>query len=102
MKAAIENFAKINAHNKVLMLGAMMELGEESIAEHESIVQLLQQYNWTNVVLVGSDYAKFSHPFIFFEDVDKAKDWFKQQQLSNSHILIKGSRSMKMEKVLED
>lgn len=102
MKAAIENFANINASNKVLMLGAMMELGEESIAEHESIVKLLQQYSLNNVVLVGGDYAKISHPFTFFADADKAKEWFRQQQFNNSHILIKGSRSMKMEKVLED
>jgi UDP-N-acetylmuramoyl-tripeptide--D-alanyl-D-alanine ligase len=101
MKAAIENFAKINASKKVLMLGAMMELGEESISEHESIVQLLQQYSWSNVVLVGGDYAKLSHPFTFFTDAGKAKEWFQQQQFSNSYILIKGSRSMKMEKVLE-
>ncbi len=102
MKAAIENFAKINATDKVLMIGAMMELGEESITEHESIIHLLQQYNWTRVVLVGGDYAKIAHQYIFFENSDKARDWFEQQQFKNSYILIKGSRSMKMEKVLED
>jgi len=102
MKAAIENFANISATNKVLMIGGMMELGEESIAEHESIVQLLKQYSWSQVVLVGGDYANLSHPFMFFTDADKAKDWFRQQQFTNSYILIKGSRSMKMEKILED
>jgi UDP-N-acetylmuramoyl-tripeptide--D-alanyl-D-alanine ligase len=102
MKAAIDNFAKINATEKILMLGAMMELGEESIAEHENIVDLLKQYNWTNVVLVGGDYSKIKHPFTYFDNSDKAKDWFKQQQFESSYILIKGSRSMKMEKVLED
>ncbi len=102
MKAAIENFAKINAIDKVLMIGAMMELGEESITEHESIIHLLQQYNWAKVVLVGGDYAKIAHQYIFFENSDKARDWFEQQQFKNSYILIKGSRSMKMEKVLED
>jgi UDP-N-acetylmuramoyl-tripeptide--D-alanyl-D-alanine ligase len=101
MKAAIENFAKINADKKVLMLGAMMELGEESIAEHQNIVQMLQQHNW-KVVLVGGDYKKIDHPFICFNDSVEAKEWFKQQQFQNAYILIKGSRSMKMERVLEE
>jgi UDP-N-acetylmuramoyl-tripeptide--D-alanyl-D-alanine ligase len=101
MKAAIENFARITADNKVLMLGAMMELGDDSIAEHQSIVDLLQHYSWKHVVLVGGDYAKVDHPFILFPDAVEAKSWYRQQQFQNTYILIKGSRSMKMETVLE-
>ena len=101
MKAAIENFAKINADKKVLMLGAMMELGGESIAEHKAVVELLKQHDW-KVVLVGGDYAKFDHPFMFMNDSAEARDWFRQQQFDNSYILIKGSRSMRMERVLEE
>lgn len=66
MKAAIENFAKIQAANKVLMLGGMMELGQESVAEHEGIVALIKQYPWKDVVLVGGDFAKIAHGFTFF------------------------------------
>ena len=101
MKAAIENFARINAEKKVLLLGAMMELGENSIKEHQQVTELLKQHNWT-VVLVGGDYAKFDHPFTYFDDSSQAKNWLNQQQFENSYILIKGSRSMKMERVLED
>lgn len=101
MKAAIENFARIRTDNKVLMLGAMMELGDESIAEHQSIVDLLRHYSWKHVVLVGGDYAKVDHPFIFFPHVAEAKSWYRQQQFRDTYLLIKGSRSMKMESVLE-
>jgi len=100
MKAAIENFAKINSQNKILLLGAMMELGNESIAEHKAIIDLLKQNKWT-VILVGGDYGKIEHPFLFMNNSAEAKDWFNQQQFENSYILIKGSRSMKMERVLE-
>ncbi|MCE3281570.1 MAG: UDP-N-acetylmuramoyl-tripeptide--D-alanyl-D-alanine ligase [Chitinophagaceae bacterium] len=102
MKAAIENFAKIRADKKVLLLGAMMELGQESIAEHQDIVRLLQQYNWDQVVLVGGDYSNIAHPFIYLEDASAARSWYQKQQLNDAYVLIKGSRSMKMEKVLED
>ena len=102
MKAAIENFAKIHAENKVLLLGGMMELGKESIAEHESIVNLIDQYNWKDVVLVGGDFNKFEHGYIYFENSKEAADWFHQQFYENTYILVKGSRSMQMEKLLED
>lgn len=100
MKAAIENFAKIHATSKILMLGGMMELGNESIKEHEAIVTLIQQYLWDKVVLVGGDYANVNHPYIFLNNSNEAKEWLTKQQVENTHILIKGSRSMQMEKVL--
>lgn len=101
MKAAIENFSKMNGNNKVLMLGAMMELGDESVQEHQQLVDLINQYNWTHVVLVGGDFNKADHKHVFFGNSNEAKDWFKKQQFSNTSILIKGSRSTKMETVLE-
>ncbi len=101
MKAAIENFAKLHATSKVLMLGAMMELGDESLKEHESIIQLIQQYTWKDVVLVGGDYEKLAHPFIYLNNSNEAREWFRQQHFDHTYLLIKGSRSMQMEKVLE-
>lgn len=101
MKAAIENFAKMEGAKKILMLGAMMELGEESIAEHQSIVTLIGNYPWQNVVLVGGDYSKIEHPYTYFADALQAKEWLANQHLQNTWILVKGSRSMKMERVLE-
>jgi UDP-N-acetylmuramoyl-tripeptide--D-alanyl-D-alanine ligase len=101
MKAAIENFAKLHASNKVLMLGAMMELGKESLKEHEAIIELIKQYQWNKVVLVGGDYKKLEHPFIYFDNASQARGWFVEQQFENTHLLIKGSRSMQMEKVIE-
>ena len=102
MKLAIENFADKNAENKILMLGAMAELGKASLYEHEEIIDLIKKYAWKEVVLVGGDFLKVSHPFLSFENSLKAKEWFRQQHFQNSYILVKGSRSMQMEKVLED
>ncbi len=101
MKAAIENFAKFPSNNKVLMLGSMMELGETSIAEHQAIITLIQQHQWTNVVLVGGDFAKIQHPFIYFSNALEANTWFKTQAFASTYLLIKGSRSMAMEKILQ-
>ena len=101
-KLAIENLAKIKADHKVLMLGGMMELGEESIQEHQSIVDLIKNYDWDKVVLVGGDYQNITHPFNYFDKSEQAKEWFKSQNFNDTYILIKGSRSIKMEKILDE
>jgi UDP-N-acetylmuramoyl-tripeptide--D-alanyl-D-alanine ligase len=101
MKAAIENFAKMDGNEKVLLLGGMMELGKESLPEHQSIISLIGQYKWKAVVLVGGDYHSIKHSYIDFDNSLQAKDWFNAQQFDRAQILIKGSRSMQMEKVLE-
>jgi UDP-N-acetylmuramoyl-tripeptide--D-alanyl-D-alanine ligase len=101
MKAAIENFAKLHASKKILMLGAMMELGQESLEEHKNIVVLIQSYPWDQVVLVGGDFGRIEQPFTYLPDSAAAKEWYHGQHFSNAHLLIKGSRSMQMEKILE-
>ncbi len=100
MKAAIENFAGIQAKNKVLMLGGMAELGHESLQEHEAIVDLIKQHPWKAVVLVGGDFLKIDHPFIKMANSTEAAVWFKEQAFNDAYFLIKGSRSMQMERVL--
>lgn len=102
MKAAIENFATIQAGHKVLMLGAMAELGPESLQEHQQIVSLIQQYAWQAVVLVGGDFMKIDHPYIKKENALQASEWFRSQTFHHTFFLIKGSRSMQMEKVLSE
>lgn len=102
MKPAIENFAHLAATQKVLILGGMAELGDESLDEHKAIVELIKKYDWKNVVLVGGDFLKVEHPFIKFNTSAETKLWMQQQKFENAHFLIKGSRSMQMEKVIEN
>jgi UDP-N-acetylmuramoyl-tripeptide--D-alanyl-D-alanine ligase len=102
MKLAIENFSRLQADNKVLMLGAMAELGKESLNEHKDIVDVIKQNQWKAVVLVGGDFLKFQHPYHSFANSTEAKGWLQAQHLENTHMLIKGSRSMQMEKVLDN
>lgn len=100
MKAAIENFAHIKADNKILALGAMAELGENSLQEHAAIVEEIKKYPWQQVVLVGGDFTKLDHPYPQFHSPQEAGEWLKDKA-KNAYVLIKGSRSMQMEKVLD-
>ncbi len=101
MKAAIENFAQMHYADKVLMLGAMAELGTESLKEHKNIIELINKHTWKEVVLVGGDFCKIEHPFISFTNSSEAGNWLKKMNFHNTALLIKGSRSMQMEKTLE-
>jgi len=86
---------------KILILGAMAELGPGSLEEHRQIVDLIQQYPWKQVLLVGGDFRRIDHPFLSFENAAQAGEWLRQAKIHDAYLLIKGSRSMKMEEVLQ-
>ncbi|GGB24488.1 UDP-N-acetylmuramoyl-tripeptide--D-alanyl-D-alanine ligase [Puia dinghuensis] len=102
MRAAIENFARLatDGGEKVLVLGAMAELGPESVNEHRGIVELIGEYPWAQVVLVGGDFLKVEHPYLSFANSAEAAKWYGGAGLKGAWVLIKGSRSSRMEEVL--
>lgn len=101
MKAAIENFAEMKGDKKILLLGSMMELGENSRQEHEGLITLIDKYDWKAVALTGAQFNSLPHKYLNFENASQVKEWLHQQNFENAQILIKGSRSMQMEKVLD-
>ena len=79
----------------------MAELGNESEKEHAIIIKLIKNYRWKFVILVGDEFQKTNHSFLQFKNSSEVKDWFHQQKFENTSFLIKGSRSMQMEKTIE-
>ena len=100
MKAAVENFANMQGNKKIMLLGSMMELGEDSKMEHETIISLIDKYEWEAVVLVGKNFNEIPNKYINLENSTEAGEWLKTKNPKDSLILIKGSRSMQMEKAL--
>jgi len=103
MTLAIENFSKLNTPNKMVILGDMLELGEESEKEHLSIIALLKYKNINSVILVGPHFMNVTkdNTIQAFVNSTDALEYIKRQNISNYTILIKGSRGIKLEKVLE-
>ena len=101
MKLAIENFNAINHPEKILVLGAMAELGESSVEEHEAIIELIRKYHWKQVVLVGNEFERIPHPYPQFHSSAEAAKFLSEKKYSNAYLLVKGSRSTQMERVLE-
>ncbi len=100
MKLAVENFAKLNKENKVVCLGGMRELGEDTLKEHQILIDQLNQTQWKQVILVGSEFKPCVHNYLYFDTVLEAKDWLQTQQYTGHALLIKGSRGIQMEQLI--
>jgi UDP-N-acetylmuramoyl-tripeptide--D-alanyl-D-alanine ligase len=101
MMVAIDNFKQMEGDQKWAFLGGMMELGEDSVIEHKAIVHQLEVAGFEKVILVGGDFLTIKSPFNTFVNSDEAAAWLREHKPENITVLIKGSRSMKMEKLLD-
>ena len=96
MQAAINAFK-----GDTYILGAMRELGEYSHLEHQNIVNMLAERKAETVFLVGEEYLQTTSPYPVFENVEQLHEYLAANPLKGKNILLKGSRSTKMEKLLE-
>jgi UDP-N-acetylmuramoyl-tripeptide--D-alanyl-D-alanine ligase len=104
MAVAIENFLQLEKPNKVVILGDMFELGDESLKEHNEIVKSLSNEDTVKCFFVGTAFYanKIGNPqFYFYDSFDSFSDFMKGTKIDNSTILIKGSRGMALERSLE-
>ncbi|HOV10440.1 MAG TPA: UDP-N-acetylmuramoyl-tripeptide--D-alanyl-D-alanine ligase [Bacteroidales bacterium] len=102
MIAALENFNLMQSMNKVVMLGDMLELGAYKKTEHEKIIEFLNNSNYNQVFLVGSNFfeANTRNDFLTFKSSQQLRDYLKINPLHHALILVKGSRGTQMEHVL--
>jgi UDP-N-acetylmuramoyl-tripeptide--D-alanyl-D-alanine ligase len=102
MNGAIDNFVEIKAQNKVLILGDMLELGKISEDEHKNIISKIDELGFKNVFFIGDIFYKFkNNKFTFFSKTNELAEHLKNNKIENSFILLKGSRGIRLESVLE-
>lgn len=103
MKASILNFKEIKDKNKAIILGDMLELGDESNKEHELIIKLFKDNNLGKIFLVGPIFFKqdCSSYVKKFEKTEELIKFLKDEPLDNHTILIKGSRGIKLEDCID-
>jgi UDP-N-acetylmuramoyl-tripeptide--D-alanyl-D-alanine ligase len=99
MQVAIENFATTNFEQKFLILGDMLELGEDAEKEHIAVVKLLQEKKLNNYLLVGELFKSVATSNCVMNS-EEALVYLQEKKLTNHTLLIKGSRGIKLEKVL--
>ena len=102
MKLALSSFSRLNSENKVLILGDMLELGEEEEIEHDDLIEVVQELGFNNVYLVGKIFNCKNRVYPTFETVSELSEELRNKSIQNSHILIKGSRGIKLEIALDE
>ena len=101
MKVAIENLQKQTAVFKIAILGDMLELGEYAHREHGAVLEQARSAGFQLLVTVGPEFGKFKYPeVIHFENSTDAQSWWKSQSYKDATILLKGSRGIKLEKII--
>ena len=104
MRAALESFKDNPAINKIAILGDMFELGTTSDEEHQIIVDYLENLSLEQIFLVGKNFFKTQSKNKLirkFEDFSDLQIVLETEEIQNSYILIKGSRGMALERVLD-
>lgn len=104
MAVAITNFLQLENQNKIMILGDMFELGEESHAEHKAIVDSLKGQDKSVCYLIGKSFYEnqvSGENIKFFETFDAFAAFLKTIHFNENTILIKGSRGMALERTLE-
>jgi UDP-N-acetylmuramoyl-tripeptide--D-alanyl-D-alanine ligase len=104
MQVAIENIAALDARKKILILGDMFELGNESHEEHKLIIDKANFYPFDKVVFIGKTFYNVSvkNKGVFYFQTLDFKNFLKENPINDALILVKGSRGMHLEDLLEN
>lgn len=102
MKVAISNFSQLEFPNKIAILGEMLELGEASVREHGALIGQLNELTFEDVFLVGPSFMNYkeNQKYHFLSNTLDLIEYLKTHPIKNKHILLKGSRGMKLETTL--
>lgn len=109
MEAALVNFSNVEASNKIALLGDMLELGEDSVAEHVAVVGKALASDIVTLCLVGAEFGKALEQLtdipdgrvFWFKDSQSLADWLNERNINGATVLIKGSRGTRMEKTIQ-
>lgn len=104
MKASVENFSGMKADRKIVILGDMLELGPGSSAEHATIGQLVYDQGFNAVFFCGKEMRSAAQKCIgsmYFEKKEELADYLKANPINNSTVLIKASRGIGLETLVE-
>ncbi len=106
MVVAIENIGKLQANRKVLILGDMFELGNDAAAEHAAIVEKAMQTDVAERIFIGREFSSQNSKLkiknaSFYDSAEEAITALKTNPITNSTVLIKGSRGMALEQLVE-
>ncbi len=100
MKVALESFVEIENGKRIAILGDMLELGNISEEEHQNVLNFLEENNLDSYV-VGAEFAKVTNAGNHFNSTTELLEHIKNNPIQNTLVLLKGSRGIKLEQVMD-
>ena len=100
MAESLKNFTNFNGA-KTIIIGDMLELGDESEVEHQSILDLATSLNFDEIITVGNEFKKINATSKSYLNSKELSDYLKSNKIESRNILLKGSRGIALEEILE-
>lgn len=101
MQVALDNFNQMKASYKIVFLGDMFELGDVAEEEHQKIADLADNMNFNQAFLIGENFNNTKTTLKKFRTFNDLSQYLEKQQLPPADLLIKGSRGMALERILD-
>jgi UDP-N-acetylmuramoyl-tripeptide--D-alanyl-D-alanine ligase len=101
MVAALDNFENMPGKSKTVFLGDMFELGTSAREEHQQIASLAEKKGFSSVFLIGENFSKVKTSLSTFATFEAFEEYIRKNKPTQGNILIKGSRGMALERILE-
>ncbi|AZB21997.1 UDP-N-acetylmuramoyl-tripeptide--D-alanyl-D-alanine ligase [Kaistella haifensis] len=100
MAESLKNFSTFNG-SKTIIIGDMLELGEESDKEHQSILEFAESFNFDEIITVGKHFKKANSISQSFNDTQELSKYLESNDIQSKNVLLKASRGIALEKILE-
>lgn len=101
MEVSIRNFSSYNDNQKVAIIGEMLELGDYVEEEHKRVAELVKSSGFYLAIFVGKGFKNEAKDYLYFPDSESCAQYLEVHPIHNSLILLKGSRGVKLERVME-
>lgn len=99
MSASLKNFKTFEG-TKTIIIGDMLELGEESFVEHQNIINFAKSLNFDELITVGKEFKKVNNKNAFENSLELI-EYLKEHSISTKNVLLKGSRGIALEKIVD-
>lgn len=100
MSASLHNFVTFEG-SKTIVIGDMLELGDESEKEHQDILNLAQELGFNEIITVGKQFKNVNKNSAAFESTDELIQYLKDNKIQSENILLKASRGISLEKAID-
>ena len=100
MSASLNNFITFEG-SKTIIIGDMLELGDESEKEHQNILEMAQKLGFNEIITVGKQFKNVNGISKAFEKTDDLIEYLKENKILSDHILLKASRGISLEKAID-